>query len=339
MKLIATFTIFFFSFNFYSQNKSFYLSEDTDSDSINIVRTYFINDTLSFDNFKLLYQCSCIDRANIYTNKKTKPILNDALEKMYWVNTSFPNLVNKDSLRNYLMNSISDLDIEKIRRSLSEIDEHFYTGSNSFILCNELLKKEKLHQKYLDFINRKNIYEIIRNKSSRYKTEEIFTKNISLSKRFDDQTKDTLFRFCTEEYYEPGIKCGYINQKGDTVIPLGKYLHCYSDTILDFGIVGDKSKFYTIDQNEDYLFDIYWFDNGPDEEHEGLYRVKKNEKIGYANKKGEIIIEPQFECAYPFENGKAKVTFKCILKQQNEHKTMISEEWFYINRTGEIVPE
>jgi len=81
---------------------------------------------------------------------------------MYWVNTSFPNLINSDSLKNYLTNSISDIALEKIRRKLDEIDERFYTGTNSYILCNELLKQENLCQKYLEFINRKNIYGIIR---------------------------------------------------------------------------------------------------------------------------------------------------------------------------------
>lgn len=40
---------------------------------------------------------------------------------------------------------------------------------------------------------------------------------------------------------------------------------------------------------------------------EGLISIKKNEKIGFMNKKGEIVIEPIYDSAFPFVNGTSRV--------------------------------
>ena len=95
---------------------------------------------------------------------------------------------------------------------------------------------------------------------------------------------DTLFRVCKGDYYELGIPSGYVNQNGDTIIPIGKYFYCFFDTITTFAIVADTGKinldFYAIDKNKNRLYEVYWFDNGPDYIKEGLFRVLRNEKIG-----------------------------------------------------------
>lgn len=146
--------------------------------------------------------------------------------------------------------------------------------------------------------------------------------------------KDTLFRIHNEEVYEMGVKCGYINQKGDTVIPIGKYKYCYFDTVTTYAIVGDTSEFYAVDQKENRLYEIYWFDNGPDYTKDGLFRIKRNGKIGYANKVGKVIIEPQYSCADSFFDGRARVTFSCKLQKDGEHPIMKSDNWFYIDKLG-----
>jgi hypothetical protein len=153
----------------------------------------------------------------------------------------------------------------------------------------------------------------------------------------DLNPSDSLFRIYKGESYELGVPSGYVNQKGDTIIPIGKYQYCFFDTVTTYAIVGDKSGFYAIDQKENRLYEVYWFDNGPDYLKDGLFRIKRNSKIGYANTKGEIIIEPQFDCANTFENEKAKVTFDCELKKVGEHTEMKSDNWFYIDKTGKRI--
>ncbi len=146
---------------------------------------------------------------------------------------------------------------------------------------------------------------------------------------------DYLIRICEDESCELGTPSGYVNTKGDTIIPIGQFYYCYADTIKNFGFVLDTNRVCkAIDKNGKYLFDVKWYDNGPDYFSDGLFRIIINEKIGYANEKGEVIIEPQFACTTPFENGKAKVTYDCNLVNDGEYKIMESDNWFYIDKKG-----
>lgn len=152
---------------------------------------------------------------------------------------------------------------------------------------------------------------------------------------------DILTRIFKGEMYELNDTCGYVNQVGDTIIPIDKYTHCVKEIVVNFAIVSDKNKLIAIDQNENRLFDIYLFDNGPDYIQEGLFRVVRDGKIGYADENGQIIIAPQYSCAFPFENGKAKVAYECTQEQDavSEYKGSKSTKWFYIDKKGEKTTE
>jgi hypothetical protein len=138
-----------------------------------------------------------------------------------------------------------------------------------------------------------------------------------------------------------GNDLGYKNLKGDVIIPEGKYSHCWTDTFRNFAFVYDSlrtnSKIVAIDRKERILFDAFLFDNYPDEPSEGLFRVRRNGKTGFANEQGQIIIPCQFQCAWPFENGLAKVAFKCKEAKEDEHITSISDEWIHIDKKGNKV--
>lgn len=98
-----------------------------------------------------------------------------------------------------------------------------------------------------------------------------------------------------------------------------------------------NSEVVAIDRNENILFEAYMFDNGPDYLEDDLFRIVRNGKIGYADKNGIIVIEPQFQCAGQFENGIARVSlpFRKVKEQQNsEHTGMESYTWFYIDKKG-----
>jgi len=136
-----------------------------------------------------------------------------------------------------------------------------------------------------------------------------------------------------------GTAPGYKNSKGEIVVEEAKYGYCFTDTITKMGIVRTHEASYLgIDVKGNILFEIYPFDNGPDYEQEGLFRIQKDGKIGYANMDGEIIIQPQFACAFPFEDGKAKVALACEeVFDEDEYTTVHSDEWFYINTKGDKV--
>ena len=130
----------------------------------------------------------------------------------------------------------------------------------------------------------------------------------------------------------------YFDEKGNKV--LGDYYAAYTDTITDYGVVADPD-FVLIDKKGKHIYKIYPFDNGPDYTSEGIYRIIKDGRIGYVDSAtSKVLIEPKFACAFPFENGKAKVSFKCktvIAFSGDEHLTWQSDEWFYIDRTGKTV--
>ena len=91
-------------------------------------------------------------------------------------------------------------------------------------------------------------------------------------------------------------------------------------------------------RQENILYIVFPFDNGPDYVSDGLFRILIDGKIGYADSAtGKIIIQPQFDCAWQFENGVAKVSTDCTTKSDGEHSTWLSESWFYIDRTGKNV--
>jgi hypothetical protein len=129
---------------------------------------------------------------------------------------------------------------------------------------------------------------------------------------------------------------GYRNETGKIIIPMGKYLSCFTDTFRSYAIVDKPGEgIVGIDRQGRVLYSIFIFDNGPDEPSDGLFRIKTAGKIGYADSAtGEIVIKPQYACAWPFENGMAKVAAECKTRSDGEHSTWISDHWFFINKNG-----
>lgn len=143
-----------------------------------------------------------------------------------------------------------------------------------------------------------------------------------------------LLRFPLEDY-ELGDAFGFVNSKGDTIIPIGKYQATLTDTLLYFAVVfTEDSDILGVDKSGEELFKIFRYDNGPDYLQEGLFRVLQDDKIGYANEMGEIVIPCQYGCAYPFEDGKARVSMNCSEVKDGEHTAWDSDQWFYIDKTG-----
>ncbi len=157
----------------------------------------------------------------------------------------------------------------------------------------------------------------------------------------DTTLSDSLIAVTDEKYLQYGSRVAYIDSNGDTIIPFGRFAYFGTDTLIHFATVIEHSNDSTlgrqiaIDRNQNILFDIVMFDNGPESFHDGLLRVLRNGEMGYANRFGQIVIPCLYDYAKWFENGQAEVTFKAKeYIDMEEHQRVESNEWFKIDRKG-----
>lgn len=87
------------------------------------------------------------------------------------------------------------------------------------------------------------------------------------------------------------------------------------------------------------LYDVYWFDNGPDYAKDGLFRFKKNGLIGYADADTfEIVLPAQYQAAHPFKDGQAEVSYKADIEQDdNENSVWIHTDYVTIDKKGDVI--
>ena len=151
----------------------------------------------------------------------------------------------------------------------------------------------------------------------------------------------TLTAHTTEPYLEVGVPVCYLNERGDTIVPYGKYRYCQTDTIKKIGFVYENkpkdARIICINDAGKELFYVFKYDNGPDYIQEGLFRIMNEDGlVGFADSLGNVIIEPQFKFAYPFKGGKTKVTLegeqKEVPKSEGEKHYWESGTWFYIDK-------
>ncbi len=149
-----------------------------------------------------------------------------------------------------------------------------------------------------------------------------------------------LFATAEGEELSFGSPVAYLNASGDTLIPFGPYAYFGTDTLKHYAQVlpvledGSFGGPIAIDREQHRLFDLVLYDNGPDYFQEGLTRVKRDGKMGFANREGQVVIPCIYAFAHPFGDGRAKVTLQAELQQDGEHTTVERAQWFWIDRKG-----
>jgi hypothetical protein len=84
---------------------------------------------------------------------------------------------------------------------------------------------------------------------------------------------------------------------------------------------------------------VHVFENGADYFAEGLARTVSGGKFGYVDRKLRVVIEPQYDFAFPFARGKAAVCLGCTVVAEGEHQAVRGGMWGVIDREGaRIVP-
>ena len=129
---------------------------------------------------------------------------------------------------------------------------------------------------------------------------------------------------------------GYVNEGGRFVIE-PTYLMAMDFTEGGIAAVVDEEGWVYINQRGEHLIRPFIFDNGPDYFHEGLARFIKNNKAGFFDIHGIVVIEPAFDFASPFSEGFAVVCMGCRRREVGEHFTVEGGRYGFIDRTGSIV--
>lgn len=160
------------------------------------------------------------------------------------------------------------------------------------------------------------------------------------------QKKETLKYFKT-----PDSLVGVKDQDGKIIVPAQfKILSNLDDgevvegeTIYFDGVKKDEEKEkkvwgYVYDQKGNFLYRPFFYDNGADYFSEGLRRFVKNEKVGFVDRNGTVIIKAEHDFATPFNYGYASFCDGCDWeKTENEHKAIVGGTWGVINYKGEVV--
>jgi hypothetical protein len=136
--------------------------------------------------------------------------------------------------------------------------------------------------------------------------------------------------------------CAYVSAVGDTVIPFGRYAMAATERFDKVALVlRPDDGWVGIDRQERVLFRPFIFDNGPDYPAEGVLRiVNATRLIGYADTAtGRVVLPPQYEAAFPFENGRARVGRRCRLVQEGEHSYWDCAVWQSIDHRGRPEPD
>ena len=84
-------------------------------------------------------------------------------------------------------------------------------------------------------------------------------------------------------------------------------------------------------------------DNGPDAFSEGLVRIRRGGRIGFADRSFRTVVAPRFDFAWPFEKGRALVCEGCATEStapgEEAHAPATGGRWGYVDRSGrEVVP-
>ena len=133
--------------------------------------------------------------------------------------------------------------------------------------------------------------------------------------------------------------CAYVSAAGDTVIPFGRYVMAATERFDNVALVLPPGGGWVgINRQEQVLFRPFLFDNGPDYPAEGVLRiVDAAGLLGYANTAtGRVVLPPQYEAAFPFAHGRARVGRHCRLVREGEHSYWDCATWQFIDHQGRL---
>ncbi len=136
--------------------------------------------------------------------------------------------------------------------------------------------------------------------------------------------------------FEKQEKWGYRNERDQVVIG-PQFIIANEFSTEGIAAVVDDSGWAYIDTTGTIIIRPFIFDNGPDYFAEGLARFTINNKFGFFDKRGKVVIRHQFDFATPFHEGLAAICKGCRKETDGEHSFMTGGQWGYIDKKGKIV--
>lgn len=133
---------------------------------------------------------------------------------------------------------------------------------------------------------------------------------------------------------------GYKDTRGRVIIP-PRFSLAEEFSKEGIAAVVDDKGWAIIDRSGRVLIRTpFIFDNGPDYFAESLARfTDERGKFGFYDKRGRIIIAPQFDFALPFREGAAAVCMECRKTEAdiNGHYGIGGGRWGFIDRRGAVI--
>jgi hypothetical protein len=146
-------------------------------------------------------------------------------------------------------------------------------------------------------------------------------------------------RPCTFDFNRPDVpNCIYTGKLGSTVS--SRYLR---ELVFDqFGLAPvyshEEGWMYVNRRGRVVLSGVARMDNWADTFHDGLVRVVRNGKYGFANRKGTIVVPAAYDGALNFENGAAEVCNNCRCDERDsEHCALTGGQWSRIDTSGRVL--
>lgn len=92
-------------------------------------------------------------------------------------------------------------------------------------------------------------------------------------------------------------------------------------------LIQDEQGWVYVDKKGEAILRPFIYDNGPDYLEEGLARFVANGKMGFHDQALKIWIPAQYDFAFPFQDGQAKVGMNCKFIPQGEHRSVHCQHW------------
>ena len=135
--------------------------------------------------------------------------------------------------------------------------------------------------------------------------------------------------------FEEDNKWGYKDASGQIVIkPQFKMANEFLPE--GIGAVVDGQGWAYINKRGIVVVRPFLFDNGPDYFREGLARFQFKGKMGFFDRRGKVVIRPNVDFAYPFQEGLSAVCIGCKTRSVGEYSVVEGGTWGYINHEGRI---